>query len=225
MAKTSGLDVKYFDHPSRYSQETLVEQLLWLIKLRWVACAGIVLAGLVTQYVFPYPVLLTTVPIYVCSGLLFLCNIFYYFIATKKSSDAGPKDTVLGIIQVETDLTILTIILYFSGGVVNPFVLFYLFHIIIATIILPKNLSYIVGLTTILLFGLLVVNELKGGIGLGYYPLQLSMGGGPLEKSCICARCFYGIFMYGDTCPVLNKKDYYSNDRQRGRSRSAQRSA
>ncbi len=157
-----------FDRPSRCTREVLVEQILWLIRLRWIAVGGIVAAVLVGSYVFPYPLLPTATPIYVCAGILLLCNIFYYSVATKKTADAGPKDVVLAMVQAEVDLIILTAVLHFSGGVVNPFLLFFIFHIITATILLPRNLSFAVGLTAILLFGLLAVNEL-----MGYYPLQL----------------------------------------------------
>jgi signal transduction histidine kinase len=127
-----------------------------------------VAAVLLGSYVFPYPLLPTATPIYVCAWILLLCNIFYFSVATKKTADAGPKDVVLAMVQAEADLVILTAVLHFSGGVVNPFLLFYIFHIITATILLPRNLSFAVGLTAILLFGLLAVNEL-----MGYYPLQL----------------------------------------------------
>ena len=137
---------------------------------------GIVIAALIGTYIFP--VLVSPVQIYVCAGVLLLCNIFYYLVITEKGFSVGPKDIVLGMIQVEADIVILTAVLHFSGGVVNPFFLFYVFHVIIATIILPRNLSYGVGLTTILLFGLLAVNELNGGGWLGYYPLKLSAVGG-----------------------------------------------
>ncbi|MFH1884863.1 MAG: histidine kinase dimerization/phospho-acceptor domain-containing protein, partial [Planctomycetota bacterium] len=157
-----------FDRPSRCTREVLVEQILWLIRLRWIAVGGIVAAVLVGSYVFPYPLLPTATPIYVCAGILLLCNIFYYSVATKKTADAGPKDVVLAMVQAEVDLVILTVVLHFSGGVVNPFLLFFIFHIITATILLPRNLSFYVGLTAILLFLLLAVNEL-----MGYYPLQL----------------------------------------------------
>ena len=50
---------------------------------------------------------------------------------------------------------------------------FFIFHVIIATIILPRNLSFTVGLTAILLFGLLAINELNEVAWLGYYPLQI----------------------------------------------------
>ncbi len=158
-----------FDRPTQYTQDVLVEQILWLIRMRWIAVGGIVVAVLAGSYVFHYPLLPNASPIYVCAGILLLCNIFYFSVATKKTADAGPKDVVLAMIQVEADLVILTAVLHFSGGVVNPFLLFYIFHIIIATIILPRNLSFAVGLTAILLFGLLVVNKL-----MGYYPPQIT---------------------------------------------------
>ena len=165
--------VEKIDKPSLCTREVLVEQILWLIRLRWIAVGSIVAAVLVGGYVFPYPLLPSATPIYVCAGILLLCNIFYFSVATKKTDDAGPKDIALAMVQVEADLVILTAVLLFSGGVANPFFLFYIFHIIIATIILPRNLSLAVGLTTILLFGLLAVNELNRGAWLGHYPLQL----------------------------------------------------
>ncbi len=161
------------DKPSRCTQNVLTEQILWLIRLRWIAAGGIVFAVLVGSYVFPYPLLPNPTPIYICTVILLLCNYLYFCVATKKTSYFVAKDTVQAMIQVEADLVILTAVLLFSGGVANPFFLFYIFHVIIATIILPKNLSFTVGLTAILLFGLLAINELNEGIWLGYYPLQI----------------------------------------------------
>ena len=65
------------------------------------------------------------------------------------------------MVQMEVDLLVLTAVLHFSGGAANPFFLFYVFHVIIATIILPRNLSFAVGLTAIALFGLLAADELN----------------------------------------------------------------
>jgi len=168
--------------PIQYKREVLVEQNHWLIRLRWIAAGGIVAAALANSYVLPYTVLTNVVPIYVFAGILLLSNIVYFLAATEKAKDGGPKDIVLATIQVEADLVILTAVLHFSGGVVNPFFLFYIFHVIIATIILPRNLSFVVGLTTILLFGLLAFNELHGGSSwLGYHPLQLPRAGADLQ--------------------------------------------
>ena len=164
------------DKPSQSTREVLVEQILWLIRIRWLVVAAIVAGGLAGTYVFP--VLTSAVPIYICAGTLLLCNLCYLWLATKDTADAGPKDTVLAMVQAEADLVILTAVLHFSGGVVNPFFLFYTFQVIVATIILPRNLSLTVGLTAILSFSLLAVNHLKQGTLLGYYPLELSTEGG-----------------------------------------------
>ena len=179
---------EYSDTLSQSTREVLVEQILWLIRLRWIAVGGIVAAALVASYVFP--VLTNAVPIYVCAGILLICNILYFCGATKKTPDARSRDVVLGWIQIEADLIILTVVLLFSGGVVNPFFLFYVFHVIIATIILPRNLSFVVGLTAILLFGLLASNELNGGAWLGYYPLQLALAGGLWRNSVYVLGAF-----------------------------------
>jgi signal transduction histidine kinase len=176
MAVESSTGTDFMDKPSQCTHEAFVEQILWLMRLRWIAVVGIVAATLLCSYVFP--VLTAPIPIYVCAGVLLICNSLYFLAATKKQEDATPRDLVLGMIQVEVDLLILTAVLHFSGGVLNPCFLFYIFHVIIAAIILPRNLSFVVGLTAILLFGLLEVNELYGGSFLGYYPLQLSASGG-----------------------------------------------
>ena len=165
--------------PTQYCREVLVEQILWLIRLRWIAVAGIIASVLVSRYAFSYSLLVNTIPLYACAFVLFLSNFIYYLLATKDPSEAGAKDTVLGLIQVEIDLVIVTVILHYSGGVVNPFFLFYIFHVIIATIILPRQLSLVLGLTAIFLFGALALNALKGGALFGYYPLQLQ---GTIEK-------------------------------------------
>jgi signal transduction histidine kinase/PAS domain-containing protein len=165
------------DKSSQCTREVLVEQILWLIRLRWIAVGAVVAFALLGHFVFP--VLAAPMLIIACAAVLLICNILYFLAATKKPEDAGSRDIVLGMIQVEVDLLILTAVLHFSGGVLNPCFLFFIFHVIIAAIILPQRLSFVVGLTAILLFGLLEVNELYGGAFLGYYPLSLSAPGGP----------------------------------------------
>lgn len=164
------------NEPGRHTSAALVEQILWMIRLRWIAVGCIVLACLMGTYVFP--VLPEALPIYVCAALLLLSNVLYRAIATRKGGRAGSRDITIGMIQVEVDLILLTAVLHFSGGVTNPFFLLYVVPIIIATIILPKIMSYAAVLTAISLFGLLAASELMGGIGLGHYALRFSTEGG-----------------------------------------------
>ncbi|MEJ2647922.1 MAG: ATP-binding protein [Sedimentisphaerales bacterium] len=166
----------FTDRTTSYTHEILTEQILWLIKLRWIVVGGIVVAALLGSYIFP--VLSAPYLIYICAALLLVSNIIYMLLAKKNSENAEHFNIKFGMIQLETDLMILTLILHFSGGVVNPCFLFYIFYVIIAAIILPRNLSFTVGLTTIFCFVLLEINEFKGGTIFGYYPLQLSSIGG-----------------------------------------------
>jgi signal transduction histidine kinase len=162
-----------FDDPLPGS---LTDQILWLISLRWVAVAAVVAGTLVGTYLFP--ILADARVLYAAAGVLLACNLAY-FVAARRCGPDRPRNAVaLAMVQMEVDLLVLTAVLHFSGGVANPFLLFYVFHVIIATIILPRTLSFIVGLTAIASFGLLTVNELNAGALFGHYPLQLSAGGG-----------------------------------------------
>ncbi|UCD52559.1 MAG: hypothetical protein JSW27_07960 [Phycisphaerales bacterium] len=125
-----------------------------------------------------FPVLTNATRLYVVAGVLLVCNLLFAVAARRIDRATQRQRLILAMVQIEADLLVLTAVLFFSGGVVNPFFLFYIFHVIIATIILPRNLSFAVGLTAILLFGLLAANELHAGALLGYYPLQFSAGGG-----------------------------------------------
>lgn len=196
MAAKSVAATDFMDKPSQCTREALAEQILWLIRLRWIAVGGMVAAALLVTHVFP--VLSNPAPIYACAAALLISNILYFRAATKKPEEASQRDLALGMMQVELDLLILTAVLHYSGGVVNPFFLFYIFHVIIAAIILPRNLSFCVGLTAVLLFGLLEINELAGGTLLGYHPLRLSVAGDVWRKPV------YGLGVFGAfACTVV----------------------
>jgi signal transduction histidine kinase len=155
---------------------SLADQILWLISLRWVAVALVVVGTLLGTHLFP--ILLDSRPLYAAAAVLLVCNLAYVLAAGGFRRGRQGSPVVLAMVQMEVDLLVLTAVLHFSGGVANPFFLFYVFHVIIATIILPRGLSFAVGLTAIVLFGLLAVNELNAGTVFGHYPLQLSAGGG-----------------------------------------------
>ena len=154
----------------------LGDRLLWLVSLRWLAVLVVIAGTLLGTYLFP--VLTDPRPLYVIAALLLLCNIGYAILVRRDCTRRTRGCIAMAMVQIEVDLLALTAVLHFAGGVANPFLLFYVFHVIIATIILPRSLSFSVGLTAIALFGLLTVNELHRGAILGHYPLQLSSGGG-----------------------------------------------
>lgn len=150
----------------------LVEQLRWLVLLRWFAILGIIMAGIACTSIFP--ILLSSRPIYICAVTLFLCNLLYFILIRQPFMKPPFGAILLAMVQLEADLLILTLLLHFAGGVTNPFVLFYVFHIIIATIILPRNLSFTIGISAIVMYGLMIISELHGFSWFPHYPLQFS---------------------------------------------------
>jgi signal transduction histidine kinase len=152
----------------------LVEQLQWLVFLRWFAVIGIIIAGAICSLERFYPILHSPLPVYLLAGVLFVCNLFFFVLSRQRFLKSVTGGTLLAVVQLETDLIILTLLLHFAGGVTNPFVLFYVFHIIIATIILPRNLSFTIGISAILMYGLMIVCELHDVSWFRHYPLEFS---------------------------------------------------
>jgi signal transduction histidine kinase len=157
------------------ARESLQEQLFWMIRLRWLAVLTIVLGAFLSTRIFA--VLETGRPIYICAGILFAANLVYYFLSNPRFSTNNQRQLRFAIIQIEFDLVILTILLHFSGGVLNPFAMFYIFHIVIATIILSRPLSFGMALSAIALYGLMAFGEVKGWRWLGHTSLQLTATG------------------------------------------------
>src|ERR1043166_7656774 len=120
----------------------LAERIRWFIRLRWLAIAGIVIAAAVVTALrigISWPTLLGM------AGLLGAANGLFTILARRSVP-------LLSFTwwQVVMDLTVLTLSLHVSGGIENPFAFFYVFHVIIASILLPARVSYVVaGLATV----------------------------------------------------------------------------
>lgn len=132
------------------------EQVLWLIRLRWLAVIAIVFliifvhqAHLLPIDVLPY-----------LFGWLFLLgcmNIFYTIRAP-----VSHKPYRLLVIQILADLIILTALLNASGGFENPLFIVYAFHVVIGGIVLRERDAYLITFVTIACLAVLGFGELKG---------------------------------------------------------------
>ena len=136
----------------------------WLVKLRWAAIAVLVMGTL-----FADKVMGITIPkqkLYIIAVILFVYNfILYDYIKHLTWGGKEPSTRKISnmiLFQISTDLFILTTILHFSGGIENPFHFFFVFHMIIASVLCPKIQSYILATLAIFLFSLLVFLESLG---------------------------------------------------------------
>src|SRR5688572_17550553 len=114
----------------------LAERIRWFIRLRWLAVAGILIA---TGVVASIQIAISWQRLLGLAALLAALNAVYV-VASRRKIPPLPFTWW----QIVADLTVLTLALHVSGGIENPFAFFYVFHVIIASILLPPRLSYVV---------------------------------------------------------------------------------
>ncbi|MCS7259684.1 MAG: HAMP domain-containing histidine kinase [Anaerolineae bacterium] len=142
----------------------LVERIGWLIRLRWVAAAGTLVGIAVARLVEPalpvLPLVLVTAAI-VFYNTLFLLYARYLW-RRRGTGLRRRRSPIFAAVQIVLDLFALTALLHFSGGIENPFGVFLLFHVIIASILLPRLASFGVALLASTLYAGLAFSELAG---------------------------------------------------------------
>jgi len=150
--------------PRRMQENDLRARAYWLVRLRWLAATAVVLGTFVCARVLGLSV--REEALYALGGLLFAYNAAVFALLhrlTNAVSERARQGTKVVIdLQICADLMILTVLLHFSGGPENPLVLFFLFHVIIASILLSVWESFLQATWAIFLFGLLLVLEATG---------------------------------------------------------------
>lgn len=151
------------------------ERVEWFIVLRWLAVAGILLAVPAGKYVLGF----RDIPagkLLVLAAILFLLNCSYVLASRairKRTRVRGKPDPmavgVLASIQIVLDLLILTAILHFSGGIHNRFSCYYVFHVVIASILLTRRSAYAVAALCVALYSTMILMEYSRAAK--FYPL------------------------------------------------------
>ncbi|MBN2591189.1 MAG: HAMP domain-containing histidine kinase [Sedimentisphaerales bacterium] len=141
-----------------------IQSACWLVKLRWAAIAVLGLGAFFAKRAMG--VSLPERKLYFITGVLFFYNfILFDYIRQLKWGGKEPSTKTISrmiMFQISADLFILTAILHFSGGIENPFCFFFVFHMIIASILCLKRSSYIQAALAISLFSLIVLLECFG---------------------------------------------------------------
>ncbi|MFC1633304.1 sensor histidine kinase [Planctomycetota bacterium] len=139
----------------------LLKGAYWLTKLRWIAIVYVVIGTYVAGNILT--ISLHEVALYIIATLLILYNITV-LILLKRLEKNDPHVSCKAVkriinFQICTDLFLLTMILHYSGGIENPLVFYFVFHMIISSILLSPRESYLQVAFAVLLFGLLALLE------------------------------------------------------------------
>lgn len=137
-------------------QKELIDRLQWLANLRWFASVGLVL--IVSGSYYLLNITLPVIPLFIGAAIPVIYNtilVFYLRYLQKHILDPDIKRKVYWTanLQITFDLGLLTYLLHFSGGFENPFSVFFIFHMVIASILLPKKNAYMQAALTALMFG------------------------------------------------------------------------
>ncbi|MBN1388952.1 MAG: HAMP domain-containing histidine kinase [Bacteroidales bacterium] len=126
---------------------------MWFIRIRWIAIGILITATITVKYILNISI--QHISIFILAAILIILNILHKIFLQKLKKERG-DDVIQRIkreihFQIITDLIILTIILHYSGGIENPIIIFYFFHMIIASSIFSTLTSYAYALFTLLL--------------------------------------------------------------------------
>jgi signal transduction histidine kinase len=140
-----------------FFRKELIERVYWFIHIRWIAVGvaaggGWILHGLEPRFpVFPIT--------FIALGILLYNLIFFFFwhrLEVFKGQDTRPFLTFAHV-QISLDLLALYVMIYFTGGIYSPLLMFVIFHIILAGILLSPISCYVYSLCVLVATLCLVV--------------------------------------------------------------------
>jgi signal transduction histidine kinase len=158
--------------------ENMREQVQWLVFLRWIAGIMVVVSVLAGKAFFHIETI--TVPLLLGIIILLYNFVFQlirkYFMTHQEESKTAVKRRLTFInLQIFLDLIVLAALIYFTGGIVNPFLSFFIFHMVISSILLSRRSAYAWAFFTIILESMLFYLE-----HFNYIPHQGFLPGYPI---------------------------------------------
>jgi len=138
----------------------LQERIIWSIRLRWLAILGYFAATYIARtYLYlhlEYPMIWNLL-----AGLGFI-NLLYYVVLKIWTDFSFLAEVWLLRIHIFVDLLFLAFILHYSGGIENPAFLFFIFHVVLSSILFGRLLSLLYSFLVIFLFASVALMEMLG---------------------------------------------------------------
>jgi signal transduction histidine kinase len=151
--------------------EALRSQLAWFNRLRLLVAAGVVWLTALAAHGFG--LVTDPLPLYLLAATILAIDVYYIAVfprLARRGTSALRRHVYL---QIAVDLLILTGLLHWTGGITNPFALFYLFHAFIAALVLSVTAAVVVAACSLALLVLLGFAERVGW--LPHHPLPLGL--------------------------------------------------
>ena len=146
-------------------EQELINSLGWLISLRWLAGAGVLVATAVATLALRVP--LPPGRLYLVGGCILACNgVFWWTLRwlLRARPEATPAFEALARAQIALDWLAMTVLIASSGGAESPAIIFFLIHITIASLLLPHQHGFLYVTLAPALVGLVALLEYAGVI-------------------------------------------------------------
>lgn len=126
---------------------------------------------MVTAARYGFGISLPTLPLYLTALGIGAYNVIFWLLASaiRTAGDTGRPElqrraAVLANLQIGVDLLAVAWLIHLSGGVGNPFVFYFIFHMIIASILLSRRESVMHATFAVTLLALVAIAEARGWI-------------------------------------------------------------
>ena len=134
-------------------EATLIQRIHYFIDFRWVAAIGVAVLTLFANSVlrigFP------AIPVYIIAVGIALYNLMFWLYARglkpEDTPDLVARARRSAAVQSVVDLLALTVLLHFTGGIETPLAFYFVFHITVASILLPDKAAYSLATLAVLL--------------------------------------------------------------------------
>lgn len=141
-------------------RDELSERLQWLINLRWIALAGVFVAVTAAHFA---EILERVWPLCGIASAMALLNLGFSTLHRVYRERTLRAVSAEALLQIAVDVIGLGLLVHYSGGLSNPFVLYFTFHVVIASILLDRSQAYVVaGLTTLVILFLALAEQIPG---------------------------------------------------------------
>ncbi len=117
-------------------EKELVDSLSRFINLRWIIVIGIFVTSKFAK--FGLEIDLPLIPIFITTSCILMFNfVCIYFQKRVKSYDRFAN------LQISVDWIALVFLVHYTGGIESPVIFYFIFHVIIAAILLSKKACYV----------------------------------------------------------------------------------
>ena len=143
------------------TEQELLSRLTWFVKLRWIFLLA--LGGVLFVALRVYRLRMDLVPVLIIGFIVLVYNLGFFllhWLARREGRFTTARDLrIEANLQIGFDLIALVFLIHFTGGIENPFTMFYFFHMILGSILLTGwDIWLQAALTLLLLFALLVLS-------------------------------------------------------------------